>query len=111
MAYKYKWKPSASQRRAFAEKMKDPDEQAAYELRKRQRREKDFESSFTKGIRSYVPTKEQHDFATFNRPDDMTPEQEDACNQVASAFDCMDKIDHTYIHIVNEMRRKAFSSM
>jgi len=27
----YKWKPSASQRRAFAERMKDPAEQAAYE--------------------------------------------------------------------------------
>ena len=32
--YKYKWKPNASQRREFAEKMQDPKEKAAYEQRK-----------------------------------------------------------------------------
>ena len=32
--YKYKWKPNASQRREFAEKMQDPEEKAAYEQRK-----------------------------------------------------------------------------
>ena len=33
----YKWKPNASQRREFAERMKDPEEQEAYDTRKREK--------------------------------------------------------------------------
>jgi hypothetical protein len=91
-----KWKPNQKQRRAFAIKMQDTEEQIAYEKRKNERL---FKSSF-------VPTLLQHDFCVFNRPKNLTSEQEDACNLVATAFACNVKIEHYYIHIVNELIRK-----
>lgn len=106
----YKWKPSASQRRAFAERMQDPNEQAAYNQRKQDKKDKFYQSLETKNTGcSFTPTKEQHDFAMFNRPNDITPEQMDACIQVISAFSCNEKVDHYYIHIVNDMRRKELN--
>jgi hypothetical protein len=88
--------------------MQDPEEQAAYEARKRSRIEKrqstsrfDYESAGG----NYVPTEAQHDFCVFNRPSEMTPEQEDACNIVAGGYICQEKVHHDYIHIVNELMR------
>lgn len=103
---KLKWKPSASQRRAFAERMKDPDEQAAYNDRKSAKKEKFYDSLDAPGSGcNYVATQSQHDFCVFNRPPNLTPDQDDACNQVAFSFSCNEKIDHYYIHIVNELIR------
>ena len=111
---RFKWKPSATQRRAFAEKMKDPAEAQAYEQRKRDKAEKrrsgskyDYESAG--GM--YVPTQAQHDYAVYDRSQNTTPDHDNACNMVASAFACNEKCHHDYIHIVNELRRSALSSL
>lgn len=100
MPFNRKWRPNASQRKAFAEKMQDPTERAAYLERKA------FKNSY-EGFkdRSFIPTKEQYEFAMFNRPADITAEQQDACNQITYGFSCQEKIHHDYIHIVNEMHR------
>ena len=96
----YKWKPNATQRREFAERMKDPDERDAYETRKREKamyenwKDKDF-----------VPTKEQSDFCFRNMDLFVTPEEKDAANIVISGYSCGEKVNHCYIHIVNEKRR------
>jgi hypothetical protein len=109
MAYR-KWKPNASQRAEFKSRMQDPDEQAAYEQRKRERIEKrrstsQFDYETAGGM--YVPTKAQHDFAVFDRRGVTTHIHIDACNQVAYGFSCNEKIHHDYIHIVNELMRTA----
>lgn len=105
-----KWRPSASQRREFAERMKDPEEREAYYARKEAREEKRRASSkfdYRTAGGMYVPTKEQHDASwrmLLNDPD-LTPEQQDAANQVMSAWVNNEKIHHDMIHIVNEWRR------
>lgn len=104
----YRWKPSASQKRAFAEKMQNPAEQAAYMERKAEKAQKRRDgSSFDYGSAGgyYVATKAQHDFAIFDRTGVETIEQENACNQVAYSYSCNEKIHHDYIHIVNELIR------
>jgi len=105
----YKWRPSASQRKAFAEKMQNPVEREMYEARKAEKAKKRRENSrydYESAGGMYVPTRAQHDFAVFDRPGDLTSEQECACNMVASAYACNEKVDHDYIHVVNELMRK-----
>jgi len=100
----YKWKPNASQRREFAERMKDPDKQAAYEQRKREKamyenwKDKDF-----------VPTKEQAKFCFEHMELFITNEEQDARNFVMSAYTCNEKVNHAFIHVVNEKRRNSGS--
>lgn len=105
----YKWRPSASQRRAFAERMKDPAEQAAYLERKEDRAAKRRASSaynYSSAGGNYIATKSQHDAAMIALQSlQLTPEQRDACHQVTYSFSCQEKIHHDYIHIVNELRR------
>lgn len=103
----YKWRPSASQRRAFAEKMNnDEDFASSYNERKKAKKEKFYESIDKRGTGSaFVPTKAQHDYCIFNRSKNTTPEHDEACNMVASKFACNEKCDHYYIHIVNELIR------
>jgi hypothetical protein len=96
----YKWKPSASQRRAFAEKMQDPKEKEAYEIRKREK--KYYENWKDK---DFVPTKEQNDFCFAHMDLFTTPEERDAANMVISGYSCQEKTNHAFIHIVNEKRR------
>ena len=105
----YKWKPSASQRQAFAEKMKNPDEQQAYQDRKQDKADKrrsgsQFDYSSAGG--SYVPTQAQYTFCMDNMDLALTDEQENAFNQVISAYICQDRVHHDQIHIVNELIRK-----
>lgn len=98
--FRYKWKPNASQRHAFAEKMKDPEEKKAYE------EQKAFKCSY-EGFKdkNFVPTKEQHDFC-FTHPElFITIEEQDTMNIVCSGFSCNEKVDHNMIHIINEKRR------
>ena len=96
----YRWKPNASQRREFAERMKDHDEREAYETRKREKamydnwKDKDF-----------VPTREQFDFCWKYGNFFETREEQDARNFVMSAYTCNEKVNHAFIHIVNEKRR------
>jgi hypothetical protein len=106
MSYNKRWRPNASQRREFALRMQDPEEKAAYEARKEAKKQKFYDSINEKGIKSYVPTRAQHDFCVFNRPSNLTSEQEDACNFVCGAFALNEPVDHYYIHIVNELIRK-----
>ncbi len=96
----YKWKPSASQRKAFAQRMQDPTEKEAYEARKREKalydnwKDKDF-----------VPTKEQYEYAMQHVHKINNHEHETAFNQVMYGFTCNEKVNHAYIHVVNQYRR------
>lgn len=106
----YRWRPSASQRRAFAERMQDPQEQKAYDERKQEKKETFVKSFGQTGTgSSYVPTQAQHDYAVFDRSMNETSEHDNACNMVAHAFACNQRCDHHYIHVVNELRRKKAS--
>jgi len=104
----YKWKPSKAQKRAFAEKMKDPAEQAAYEDRKRLKAEHrragsqfDYESA---GGR-YTPTQAQYEFCMQNMSKFVIGIEKDAANQVMGGHVCNQSVHHDYIHIVNEKMR------
>lgn len=104
----YKWKPSASQKREFAERMKNPEEQAAYEARKVEKLQKKRAGSrfdYNSAGGYYTPTKEQHDFCFANMELFVTSEEKDAMNFVMSGFSCNEKVHHDFIHIVNEKRR------
>lgn len=107
----YKWKPSATQKRAFAERMKDPVEQEAYQERKTVKADKrragsKFDYSSAGG--SYVPTQLQYEEAfKFLGKENLTPEQKNACNQVMYGYSCQEKIHHDNIHIVNELTRNS----
>lgn len=96
----YKWKPNATQRRAFAEKMKDENERKAYEERKFQKRLYDNWKD-----KDFIPTKEQNDFC-FQNMDKVNGDQQNAFNMVISAYGLNEKVNHEYIHIVNQLRRK-----
>lgn len=104
----YRWKPSATQKRAFAERMKDPAEQIAYQQRKEDKAAKrrvgsKFDYSSAGG--NYVPTQFQYEQAVKFLGAELTSEQKDACNQVMYGYSCQEKIHHDYIHIVNELIR------
>ncbi len=62
----YRWKPSKSQRRQFAEKMQDPEFAEAYYRRKEERAEKQRAASnydYSSAGGYYVPTSEQNKVA------------------------------------------------
>ena len=96
----YKWKPNATQRKEFAERMKNTDEKLAYEKRKADK--KMYENWKDK---DFTPTKEQYDFCMNNSELFATSEQQDAFNMVTSAYSLNEKTNHCYIHIINELRR------
>lgn len=101
----YKWKPSASQKRAFAEKMNDPEQRNEYLENKRQREEKRRQSSkynYSTAGGYYTPTKEQVNFALANHHLAKTPEETIAFDIVMLGEQC----HHDHIHIINEYRRK-----
>lgn len=106
----YKWKPSKSQRREFAIRMQDVNEQQAYKERKELKAEKRRQGSkfdYYSAGGNYIPTEFQYQEAmSFLLSREMTPEQKEACNQVLYGFSCQEKIHHDYIHIVNDMTRK-----
>lgn len=106
----YKWKPSKSQRRAFAERMNnDPEYASDYYARKEARKAKNragsrFDYDSAGGF--YVPTLEQYNAAMrFVGRGDLTWDQLDACSQVIGGYTCQERTHHDYIHIVNELRR------
>ena len=106
----YKWKPSASQRRAFAEKMQDPAKAAAYAARKSAKANKRRAGSafnYEKAGGKYIPTQAQHNEAfRALTEDNLSPAQEEACNLVMSAFALNENVHHDHIHIVNEIMRE-----
>ena len=99
----YRWKPNASQRREFAERMKNPEEQTAYLERKK------IKNSYV-GFKDkfFVPTKMQYDFAMSilsNGLSEMSHVTANACNFIISAWVCQDKVHHDYIHVINSIQR------
>lgn len=106
----YKWKPSKSQRAAFAAKMADPEERAAYDARKEAREAKRRAGSrfnYTTAGGSYIPTDMQaRSAARFLARPDLTPAERDACNRVVGAYTTQSRIHHDQIHIVNDLTRK-----
>ena len=104
----YKWKPSATQKKEFAQRMQNPVEKEAYEKRKedkiiKRRSTSKFDYDSAGGY--YVPTKNQYDFAIKNIHLFKTSEEEDAANQVIAAYTNNEKVHHDCIHIVNEKIR------
>jgi hypothetical protein len=105
----YKWKPSKSARREFAQKMStDVDFANSYNQRKLEKSEKrraqsnfDYESAGG----NYVPTQFQHDFCLNNYHLFETPQERDAANIVMSSYSCNEKTHHDNIHVVNEKIR------
>ena len=104
----YKCKPSASQRKAFAQKMQDPDEQLAYIKRKEEKLEKKRSTSkydYKTAGGEYVPTKVQYDFVINNMEQFVSGDEKDAANMVIYGYVNNEKIHHDNIHIVNEKIR------
>ena len=103
-----KWKPSAAQRREFAERMQNPLEKIAYEARKQERADRrrsksDFD--YEKAGGQYVPTKNQHDFCFRNSELFVTTREREASDNVMYGYSCHEKVSHDDIHIVNEKIR------
>lgn len=105
----YRWKPSKTQRKEFAQRMgSDPQYAADYHARKNAKKEKNRSGSkfdYDSAGGYYVPTQTQHDFC-LRFIGELTTEQRDAFNQVAYGFNCQEKVHHDLIHIVNELMRK-----
>lgn len=104
----YKWKPSKAQRRAFAEKMNDPAEKAAYEARKEAKAKKRRAGSkfdYASAGGNYVPTKAQHDFCLNHYDLFKTAEERSAASDVMYGYSTNEKVHHDQIHIVNEIIR------
>ena len=106
----YKWKPSKSQKREFAERMQNPEEKKAYEDRRQERINKrkstsKFDYNTAGGF--FVPTKIQFDLAFKALMTSLTSEQKDACQQIISGYSLNEKIHHDYIHILNELNREG----
>ena len=102
-----KWRPSKAQKKAFAERMKDPEQAKAYEQRKLNRMEKRRNTSrfdYETAGGFFVPTRLQYE-QCISHYDDMNKEQKQAANAVISGFTCNEKIHHDSIHIVNEFLR------
>lgn len=102
---KYRWKPSASQKRAFAERMKDLEEQRMYEEKKRAKNTYSGDPRSFKH-KSFVPTENQYKVSWKMLNDDRcTKEQENSCNMIIYGYICQEKVHHDHIHIVNELTR------
>lgn len=107
------WKPSKSQRKAFAIRMQTDSEYAeAYHARQKARIDKcQASSQFNYESRGgmYIPTQAQHDFCFNNMNLFVTDEQKNAANMVMYGWSCQERIHHDYIHVVNEVIRQPFN--
>ncbi|WP_163216435.1 hypothetical protein [Bacteroides sp. 224] len=105
----YKWRPSKTQKRDFAQKMKnDPDYREAYYSRKDQRaknRRSTSKYEYESAGGYYIPTKAQHDFCAENMHLFVSEVEKLAANTVMHGYSCNEKIHHDDIHIVNEKIR------
>lgn len=102
----YRWKPSANQRKEFAEKMQDPIQKQIYEENKRAKNTYSDNSRSFKH-KSFIPTSSQYENALKFTTIELNGEQSNACNQVIYGYTCQEKIHHDYIHIINEMTRNS----
>lgn len=104
----YKWKPSKAQRKEFAQRMKNPEEQAEYLARKSEKsRKRRSESKFgyESAGGSFIPTQAQYQFV-MNYTGIFTDTEQNAANQIIFGFTCNEVIRHDDIHIINELIRK-----
>jgi hypothetical protein len=105
----YKWKPSKTARREFASKMNDDNFAAEYHTRKQAKADKRRAQSrfdYDTAGGQFIPTKAQYDYSmNAVLTQDLSIEQMDACNQVIYGFNCQERIDHDFIHVVNELIR------
>ena len=104
----YKWKPSASQRKAFAQRMSDPEERIAYEKRKEEKLIKKRSGSrfdYNTAGGKYIPTKNQYEFVLDHPNLFKTTEEQEAVNEIIYGYINNEKVHHDYIHIVNEKFR------
>lgn len=106
----YKWKPSKSAAREFAQKMQNDSEFAAnYYAKKEEKKAKKRATSkfdYETAGGNYVATKMQYDFCMRNMNLFETSEEQNSANQVIYSFSCNEKIHHDNIHVVNEKIRK-----
>lgn len=111
----YKWKPSKTQRREFAEKMQDEDFANQYYLNKTikaENRRKTSEFDYNTAGGFYIPTNNQYKsaIAFLNESGTkLSTKQIEGCNNVIFGYSCNEKVHHDNIHIVNELiRSKSF---
>lgn len=106
----YKWKPSASQRREFAQRMQNPEEKAAYEKAKEDKAAKKRAGSkfdYYSAGGNYIPTQSQYDFVMKHMDLFTTNEEQDVANQIMYGYTNNDKVHHDFIHVVNEKIRSS----
>ena len=106
----YKWKPSASQKREFAQNMQNEEFKTNYYARKEVKKIKRINTSefdYTTAGGNYVPTREQHNFCLDNFDLFETQTEINAMNIVLIGYATNEKVHHDYIHIVNEKRRNS----
>jgi hypothetical protein len=110
----YKWKPSISQRQAFAKKMQTPIESIAYEIRKLEKvnkiekankRRMGSEYNYRSSGGNFTPTKKQHDFCFYHSELFTKSNLLKAANLVMYGYSWGEKIHHDNIHAVNEVMR------
>jgi len=105
----YKWRPSKTEKKEFAEKMQNSEFASAYNQRKEDKKANKRASSkfdYETAGGNYVATQKQHDFCLKNMNLFETNDEQNAANQVVFSFTCKEKTKHDYIHIVNEKIRK-----
>lgn len=102
-----KWKPSKTQRQAFAAKMQDPTERQAYEDRKSAKADKRRAGSiydYNTAGGYYTPTKDQYDTAMSIVGKGI---EDEAANMVIFGYSCGEKVHHDFIHRINEFNRQT----
>jgi hypothetical protein len=104
----YKWKPSKTAKREFAQNMQNPEFANDYYARKEAKADKRRSTSkfdYNSAGGNYIPTKAQHDFCfdhlyLFKEGSDFI-----ASLSVMQGYLDQEKVHHDYIHIVNEKMR------
>lgn len=104
----YHWKPSANQRKEFAQNMQNEDFAKVYYKKQEEKIIKRRSTSmfdYNKAGGNYTPTKSQHDFCLRYSELFESSEEQTAMNIVMTGYACNEKVHHDYIHIVNEKIR------
>lgn len=105
----YKWKPNKEQKKQFALNMQDATFANKYYSKKEAKREKNRSLSvfdYPTAGGKYIPTESQHDTAMkLIKLNGIPVNLIAAANQVIHGYICQEKINHDYIHIINEYQR------
>lgn len=105
----YKWKPTKQQKDQFRQNMQDPNYVNDYYKKKQAKKDKNRSMSvfdYPTAGGKYVPTELQYARAiSLLKLPVLTDSEKEAANQVITGYVCQDKINHDYIHIINEAYR------